>query len=843
MSSVEVLAAIQQELAGLESISFVAHRDAQTALVEVQPVAGGSVALEWLRACRVLFEHDRDAGKAFIRGSAEAARACAGVADWTQSALQFIAWRGSWRAVDGFMTQLPAACRLLGEADSKRWVQWGLEWCARHLESGIAWFQCPVAEFSGGHGLAGIEQVALPSVELFEKRRLALGTYLRGAIRVRDLSGAAAVLPWAKRGADILQAGRLRGEAYFRLESEESLALLMENLPGFRLSEHHRLFQLILRAWFGSGFDLYDSDWSPGKGRAWVETDGVALYVPLVMPERGTAMLSVMHAAGHLVFHSYERRYIEALFRAAGREHPPLDAEQRITWRPLFAAYGEDMIRFQLLFDLCEDTRVDARIAAQVPGYLRGLQAAAEGVEVPTGAAGEYIEWGRALLRWQARGGSGDERFDALRPLLDTSATIVDAFRIANVLYARPDLPPITLAGRELAILPWRAPNAARPVYPRNTLDEAAEKHEAETPDGEVSATDLREKQQTTTIPQQAAGEDPDMEIPPEDTAGSGGRVGVGLAQPAHVQGTGRGPEYSEKGTPYPEWDYRDNRYKMHWAWVQEKVLGEHDAAAAASLLAAHAQVLQRLKRAIQAQKPQRMAPRRRQFEGEELDWDATVEWVVEKRRGTSPSAAIYRQRRMQTRDTAVILLADLSTSIMQQCAEGGRVVDRIRAAMLLFAESMEAVGDPYAVAGFASKYRDNVSYYPIKSFDGVLGMRERAVLGGLSGRLATRMGAAIRHAVAQFDSVASARRLLLILSDGRPADYDDGGDERYLQEDTRMAVKEAIDAGVHPFCITLDEAGSEYLPQIFGSGHYLVIRHMNELPKKLPEVYFRLRR
>ena len=42
-----------------------------------------------------------------------------------------------------------------------------------------------------------------------------------------------------------------------------------------------------------------------------------------------------------------------------------------------------------------------------------------------------------------------------------------------------------------------------------------------------------------------------------------------------------------------------------------------------------------------------------------------------------------------------------------------------------------------------------------------------------------------------------SLRRLLLLLSDGRPEDYDDGGDRRYLHEDTRMAVKEAVACGV----------------------------------------------
>jgi len=842
LADLQILADIQQILVDLEAISFVAHRDASLALPAVQQ-SGDDVALEWLRACKALFEHDRDAGKAFIRGSQTAVAACADARIWTRQAMQFVAWRGSWKALNGFMDQLAQAFAILGTAGEARWAALGLEWCGRHLDSGIAWFNCPVDGFAGGLGVTGIEEVALPSVELFEKRRLALGTYLCGAIRVRDLLGAAAVVPWAKRGADILQAGRLRGEAYFRLESEESMALLLENLPGFRLATHHRLFQLILRAWFGMGFDLYDSDWSPDKGRALVETDGVGLYLPLAMPDRETAMLSILHASGHLVFYSYERRYIDALFQRAGMKHPPLDAEQRITWRPLFAAYGDDMIRFQLIFDACEDTRVDAAIGRQVPGYLSRMLAAADAMPLPEGVAGTYVDWARRLLRWHTNGCVGSTEFDVFLPLLRPEATLVTAWELACTLYATTSLPAIKLSARQWAYLPGRAPNATRPVYPRRDLDPATDERETESAEKSGEEQAAKDQQETSHIPKNATGEDPDMEIPPENTAGSGGRVGVGIPQPVHVQGRAKGPEYSEKGKPYPEWDYRDNRYKRQWAWVQEKILHETDMAAADRLLEQHAAALKRLKNAIQAQKPQRMAPLRRQFDGEELDWDAALAYVVEKKRGTSPAAAIYRQRRVQTRDTAVTLLADLSTSIMQPCEEGGRVVDRIKAAMLLFAESLDAVGDPYSLAGFASKYRDNVSYYTIKGFDEPFNAKARGIIGGLSGRLATRMGAAIRHTIHRFDEAASVRRLLLILSDGRPADYDDGGDQRYLQEDTRMAVKEAIDAGIHPFCITLDASGSQYLPQIFGNGHYLILDHINDLPKKLPEVYLRLRR
>ncbi len=295
----------------------------------------------------------------------------------------------------------------------------------------------------------------------------------------------------------------------------------------------------------------------------------------------------------------------------------------------------------------------------------------------------------------------------------------------------------------------------------------------------------------------------------------------------------------SDKGKPYPEWDYREGRYKRNWSWVQEKPLAEANLAEANRLTNQYALALKRLKKAIQAQKPTRLAPKVRQFDGDDIDLNAVVGYVAEQRAGMSPQPAIYRRREIKQRDVSVTLLADMSTSIMQHLPEGGgRLVDRVRAGVLLFAESMEEVGDAYSIAGFCSKYRDNVSYYTIKDFDEPLTTQVKAVIGGISGRLATRMGAAIRHATARFNGVESRRRLLLILSDGRPEDYDDGGDRRYLHEDTRMAVKEAMAAGVHPFCITVDTMANQYLPQIFGRGHYLVLDHINSLPNKLPEIY-----
>ena len=825
-------AATEDILDHLAAISFVAGRDARAALPAVTSLGETSV-LRYLETGRDLFFYDREAGKAFFHATADLTQAFGGLDPWLDQACHFLSQRGTFRAAVGFFEQAGAVRRSWGADGEVLWFDLGAAWIDRHVDSAASYFRVPAAVLFGNAGTEGLRALLTPA-DTLAKGRLGLGTYLEGAIQVRGICGLDGVAEWARRGADVLAAGRVRGEAWFRLESDEARSFLLEVLPGFHMGTHKRFFGLLLQAWTGLHLPLEEGSWSLEGGRSFLETDGRSLFVPAVMPNREEALLAFYHTGAHLVFDSYEQDAIRALFAEIGMEHPPLDPDQRMTWRPLFARFGEDMTRFQLIFDLCEDLRVDTALEREMPGYLARVLRASRQRSLPEGAAGCYY---RAALRL-LEGGMAGRLPEDMAALTTAQAGIVDAFRAALTLYATTDLPPISLSERARAYLPGHSPNAARPVYPRHKRGTDAPEMDG---GGELGAAGHEEKPRET--PQQAEGNDPDMDIPPEDIQGTGGRVGVGIPIPAKVIGSGRGVQGPKGGWPYREWDYRQQSYKENWARVHERPLRERDEVRAVAMAAEYDGTLRRLKQALQAQKPTRMAPRRRQYEGDEPDLEAAVQFVVERRAGRSPKASIYQQRRPQQRDTSVLLLADLSTSIMAEAGDSGvRVVDRLRAAMLLFGEALVEVGDPFALYGFASKYHDEVLLYPIKRFADKFDFRARALLGGLSGRLATRMGAAIRHSSRLMLRSPAQRRLLLILSDGRPADYDDGGDSRYLQEDTRMAVKEAQDLGIHAFCISLDPRGGEYLPLVFGPGHYLVLPHLDSLPTRLPEIYLHLR-
>ncbi|MDO9007585.1 MAG: VWA domain-containing protein, partial [Thiobacillus sp.] len=191
-------------------------------------------------------------------------------------------------------------------------------------------------------------------------------------------------------------------------------------------------------------------------------------------------------------------------------------------------------------------------------------------------------------------------------------------------------------------------------------------------------------------------------------------------------------------------------------------------------------------------------------------------------------------------RDLSCLLLADLSLSTDAWISDSGRVIDVIRDSLLLFSEALAATGDRFALYGFSSVRRDNVRFHLLKGFDERYDARIRGRLIAIKPGYYTRMGAAIRHAAAILASRKSARRLLLILTDGKPNDLDKY-EGRYGIEDTRMAIIEARRQGLIPFCVTIDAKAGDYLPHLFGAAGYVVVRDAAMLPQVLPSLYTRL--
>lgn len=231
----------------------------------------------------------------------------------------------------------------------------------------------------------------------------------------------------------------------------------------------------------------------------------------------------------------------------------------------------------------------------------------------------------------------------------------------------------------------------------------------------------------------------------------------------------------------------------------------------------------------------------RQQPQGSEVDWDAYLDTLTAWRSGQQEATAgLYKEMRRHQRDLSCLLLADLSLSTEAAVDDEHAVIDVVRDGLFLMSEALEATGDRFAIGGFSSKNRQHIRYYPIKHFNEPLNNQIRGRIQAIRPGFYTRMGAAIRYATRILATESSSRRLLFLLSDGKPNDVD-RYEGRYGIEDTRKAIQDAQRQGIVPFCVTIDNRANEYLPYLFGHQHYVVVHHAQQLPARLPQLYARL--
>ena len=293
----------------------------------------------------------------------------------------------------------------------------------------------------------------------------------------------------------------------------------------------------------------------------------------------------------------------------------------------------------------------------------------------------------------------------------------------------------------------------------------------------------------------------------------------------------------------YPEWDEQIGDYRPGWCSVWERRATGDASAWVEAVLAEHGPMLRRLRRQFQQLRPAGLGRERRAREGHELDLDALIEDLVDQRVGLPSDGRVYIRRHLKQRDVAAAFLVDQSASTRELVGSSGKsVIEVEKESLVLMSEALEALGDRYAIFGFSGRGRQRVTFDVFKDFDERLDDPARGRIGAMSYRMENRDGAAVRHATRRLLAVDARTRLLILLSDGKPLDCGcDLYQASYAQADTRIALREAMERKVHPFCITVDPAGEDYLGEMYGDVRYAVIDSVTALPARLPAIYRKL--
>ncbi len=291
---------------------------------------------------------------------------------------------------------------------------------------------------------------------------------------------------------------------------------------------------------------------------------------------------------------------------------------------------------------------------------------------------------------------------------------------------------------------------------------------------------------------------------------------------------------YHEDGAfLYNEWDFKRQNYRKNWCAVREKAVKPIYDNFVSNTMSKHRKLIKHLRKTFEAMRDDNKLLKR-QTNGDEIDIDAYVEALADTSDGSEMTERLYMQMQRHERNIAVCFMVDMSGSTK------GWINDAEREALILLCESLESLGDRYAIYGFSGMARKRCEIYTIKEFDDFYDDEVKARISGIEPKDYTRMGFAIRHLNKKLLDVEAKTRILITISDGKPDDYDSYRGE-YGIEDTRRALVETRREGIHPYCITIDSTAKDYLPHMYGAAAYTVIDEIRELPLKVSDIYRRL--
>ena len=559
-------------------------------------------------------------------------------------------------------------------------------------------------------------------------------------------------------------------------------------------------------------------------------------------------------AAATLESHGARRHWLQRIAGSGERIAQGRRDAETLRLPPEIAAFPEPALNRDLYLWLAAVAACD--VAPQRPWFIRNQRACQAALERYPGLRPRYQRLVEAHIATRHNLASllPDEaaQENALRDALRQPGS-VDGLPPLNSLKARPPQPVLLwlIAGDEHQTRPFEDPGEQLPPEGSGSRDGGKEAHRAEQVDKPDNKAPMLAMFRAESLPTWAEyvrvnrafdeDEDPNAKDAARDldqlslirdgeTAKS--RVKFDLDLPSAAEDdTPIGP-----GIALPEWDYRKDVMLEKHCLLQPMIASDAEPASLPGALAATAKKLRGQFAAL--------APQRRwlkaQPDGPELDIDACVRNLGDRASGHTPESGGYLAQARCERDLACLLLADLSMSTDAPISDSHRVIDVIRDSLLLFSEALTATGDRFGIYGFSSLRRQRIRFHLLKDFnqryDGLARGRILAIKPGFY----TRMGAAIRQAASILAEQSAGRRLLLIITDGKPNDLD-VYDSRYGIEDTRMAVHEARRLGLTPFCVTIDREAGAYLPYLFGPAGFCVIRKPEELPRRLPLLYVQL--
>ncbi len=276
----------------------------------------------------------------------------------------------------------------------------------------------------------------------------------------------------------------------------------------------------------------------------------------------------------------------------------------------------------------------------------------------------------------------------------------------------------------------------------------------------------------------------------------------------------------------YDEYNYRTRSYLADYCKVVHRKVRAKDVDYYRETIRQNGILLRAIKRQFAHFYNQLMTVHRVE-QGEHLNIDALTDMISDIHAGHSPTEKIYDTRRKRLKDIAMLFLLDQSLSA-DGYAAGNRIIDVEKQIAILLGEVLHEYEIPFQIDGFSSKTRHNCRYNTVKGFDESW-TKARYYVPSLQPSGYTRIGPALRHARYLLGQRDARVRWVILLTDGKPNDYD-RYEGTYGIADVKQALRELARDGIKVHAFAIEKQARFYLPLMFGNGNYHILSNAREL-------------
>lgn len=298
--------------------------------------------------------------------------------------------------------------------------------------------------------------------------------------------------------------------------------------------------------------------------------------------------------------------------------------------------------------------------------------------------------------------------------------------------------------------------------------------------------------------------------------------------------------EIDEKGfhLKYDEWDFKKRKYLPNFCKVYPKTQVKTDTAYYKRTMSKYKTTLIGLRKML-TNVNNRLQQQRKQLQGEAFDLDALTDLYTDIHSKVSPDERIYLTQRKKEKDLAILVLLDISLS-SDGYAAGNRVIDVEKEVSILFGEILNEFTIDFAIDGFYSKTRNFTTYLTLKDFKENWD-KAKFKIGSIEPNGYTRIGPALRHAGARISQSDARNKWIILISDGKPNDYDKYEGQHGIQ-DIKQALRELNEQEINSYALAIEAQAKYYLPQMFGQNHYQILTSPEALLKSLANLYEKIK-